>query len=253
MAASQEDISLADETWPRQEWLHYSWPCERSLTWVARTPQAHEMRVSGDRSMRRSLLMPQSGQVPADATQVPPKLESEIDSSSEGRHSWCEADEFPLESVDDEMCHLCNGPERVMVWQGLNVWAEFGFTTYLGTVTIHNQVYVRTVRICHRCIEPVPGLSQDEDAYFEKFRLESATMATMCTSIFDRLDLVEAVAVNIIEFLFEKQSGHGDGDDDRSTSSNDVDRIPALVDYFSGGKEDFAMHIAQQQQLKLML
>ena len=243
MAASQEDISLADETWPRQEWLHYSWPCERSLTWVGRTSQAEwEPR---DISMRRSLLMPQSGQVPADANLVPPKLESEIDSSSGGRLSWCEADEFPLGSVGDEMCHLCKGPERVMVWQGLNVWAEFGFTTYLATVTIQNQVYVRTVPICHRCIDPVPGPSPDEDAFSEKFRVESAIMATGYTSIFDRLNFVEAVAANIIEFLFGKQSGHGDGDDDRSTSSDDVDRIPALVKYFLGGKEDFAMHIVQ--------
>lgn len=243
MAASQDGISLADENGPQSRFGISV--CEGSLTCVGRTSQAEwEPR---DISMRRSLLMPQSGQVPADANLVPPKFESEIDSSSGGRLSWCDADEFPLGSVGDEGCHLCKGPEKVMVWLGENIYAEFGFTTYKKTVTMQNRVYVRTVLICHRCLEQVPGPSPDEDAFSEKFRLESAIMATGYNSIFDSLDFPEAVTANIIEFLFEKQSGHGDGDDDRSTSSDDVDKMPALfscgVDFGlerGGENEDFS-------------
>jgi hypothetical protein len=124
-----------------------------------------------------------------------------------------------------DKCHICNGPLQVMVWQGLNHWLEYGRTKYFTNVTILNQVYVRSVEVCHRCIEQIPGPSADDDTFVGKFRLESAIMATEYNAVFKRLAFTEAVASKIIEFLFEEK----ERDSDLSTSSDDVDTMPALV------------------------
>ena len=124
-----------------------------------------------------------------------------------------------------DKCHICNGPLQVMVWQGLNHWLEYGRTKYFANVTILNQVYVRSVEVCHRCIEQIPGPSTDEETFLGKFRLESAIMAFEYNAVFKRLAFTEAVAAKIIEFLFEEK----ERDSDLSTSSDDVDTMPALV------------------------
>jgi hypothetical protein len=124
-----------------------------------------------------------------------------------------------------DKCHICNGPLQVMVWQGLNHWLEYGRTKYLANVTILNQVYVRSVEVCHRCIEQIPGPSTDVETFLGKFRVESAIMATGYNAVFKSLAFTDAVAAKIIEFLFEEK----ERDSDLSTSSDDVDTMPALV------------------------